>query len=86
MSIMAWNCRGLGFDATVGELRFLVKKFRPALLFLSETKMWDKKAKGFMWSLGYSGSFAVSCEGRGGGLALFWRQPYTVSLGGFNSH
>jgi hypothetical protein len=63
-----------------------VKKYRPALLFLSETKMWDTKAKGFMWSLGYSGSFDVSCEGRGGGLALFWKQPYSVSVGGFNSH
>jgi hypothetical protein len=86
MSIIAWNCRGLGSDATVGELRYLVMKFRPALLFLSETKMWDKKAKGFMWSLGYIGSFAVRCECRSGGLVLFWKQPYSVSLGGFNSH
>jgi hypothetical protein len=39
-------------DATVGELRYLVKKFRLALLFLSETKMQDHKVKGFMWSLG----------------------------------
>ena len=26
MSILGWNCRGLGTDATVGELRWLVKK------------------------------------------------------------
>jgi exonuclease III len=86
MSILVWNCRGLGSDATVGELRYLVKKFRPAILFLSETKMEDGKARGFMWSLGYTGSYAVSCVGRSGGLALFWRQPYSVSVRGFNSH
>jgi hypothetical protein len=39
-----------------------------------------------MWSLGYTGPFAVSCEGRSGGLALFWRQPFSVSLRGANSH
>jgi exonuclease III len=71
---------------TIGELRWLVKKFRPAVLFFSETKMWDKKAQGFMWSLGYTGSFAVSCEGRSGGLALFSKLPYLVSIQGFNAH
>ena len=86
MSLLAWNCRGLGSDATDGELRWLVKTFRPALLFLSETKMWDTKARNFMWSLGYSGSYAVSCEGRSGGLALFWKQPYSIPVRGCNSH
>jgi hypothetical protein len=41
-------------DSTVGELRWLVKKYRPQLLFLSETKMRGDKAKNFMWSLGYN--------------------------------
>jgi hypothetical protein len=48
--------------------------------------MWDTKARNFMWSLGYTGSYAVSCEGRSGGLALFWKLPYSVSLRGANSH
>src|SRR5207237_3465761 len=60
--------------------------FQPSILFLSETKMWDTKAKNFMWSLGYAGSYAVSCEGRSGGLALFWKQSFSVSLRGVNSH
>jgi hypothetical protein len=48
--------------------------------------MWDTKARNFMWSLGYIGSYAISCEGRSGGLVLFWKQPYLVSLRGANSH
>lgn len=48
--------------------------------------MKDKRAQKFMWTLGYSSSFAVSCEGLSGGLALFWLQPYNVTLKGFNAH
>jgi hypothetical protein len=39
-----------------------------------------------MWSLGYSGSFAVSSVGLSGGLALFWLQSFLVDLKGFSSH
>jgi hypothetical protein len=48
--------------------------------------MKDKRAQNFMHSLGYSGSFAVSCEGLSGGLALFWLPHFEVSLKGFNKH
>jgi hypothetical protein len=48
--------------------------------------MKDKRAQNFMYSLGYSGSFAVSCEGLSGGLALFWLPQFDVSLKGFNAH
>jgi hypothetical protein len=48
--------------------------------------MKNKRAQNFMWTFGYSGSFAVSSEGRSGGLALFWLQQYNVDLKGFNAH
>jgi hypothetical protein len=48
--------------------------------------MKDKRVRNFMWSLGYTGSLAVSCEGLSGGLALFWMQPFDVSLQGQNAH
>jgi exonuclease III len=86
MSLLVWNCRGLGSDSTVGELRWLVKKYRPMILFLSETKMKDRRAQKFMWSLGYTGSLAVSSEGQSGGLVLFWKQPLSVELKGSNSN
>lgn len=78
MNLLCWNCRGLGTDSTVGELRYLV--YRPSLLFLSETKMRDNKVRRFLWSLGFDGCFAVSSEGKSGGLALFWINKYSVSL------
>uniref|UniRef100_A0ACD5W0Q6 Uncharacterized protein n=1 Tax=Avena sativa TaxID=4498 RepID=A0ACD5W0Q6_AVESA len=48
--------------------------------------MKDSRVQNFMWSLGYSGNFAVSSEGLSGGLALFWLHSFSVSLKGFNAH
>lgn len=80
MNLLSWNCRGLGRDSVVGELRWLVKQYRPSLLFLSETKMREERVKPFMWSLGYNGCLAVNCQGRSGGLVLFWSTEHCVSL------
>jgi hypothetical protein len=38
-----------------------------------------------MWSLGYSGCFAVSSVGLSGGLGLFWMSSMSVSIQGFNN-
>jgi hypothetical protein len=80
MNLLSWNCQGLGRDSTVGELRRIVKHYHPSLLFLSETKMREEKARRFMWSLGYNGFLGVNCEGRSGGLALFWSTNTCVCL------
>ena len=40
--------------------------------------------RNLMWSLGFSGCFAVSSEGRSGGLALFWVKECVVSLGHYS--
>jgi hypothetical protein len=45
MILLCWNCRGLRTDATVGELRWLVRVHRPTLLFLSKTKMRDARVQ-----------------------------------------
>jgi len=73
-------------DSTVGEPHRLVKRYRPSLLFLSETKMRDTKVRKFMWSFGFSGCFAVSSDGRSGCLALFWVHDCPVSLKHYNSN
>lgn len=73
-------------DATMGELRWLVKTYRPYLLFLSETTMRNEKTRRLMWSLGYTSSFAVSCDGCSGGLVLIWTAAYDVSMRGYNPH
>ena len=46
MSVLAWNCRGLGSPPTVHLLTDEVKSKNPALVFLVETKASSSRIKG----------------------------------------
>lgn len=39
MSCFGWNCQGLGTSLTVRHHKFLCGKYKPQIVFLSETKM-----------------------------------------------
>ena len=80
MRLLCWNCRGLGSDATVGELRWLVRVHRPSLLFLSETKMMAERLELLRWKWGFENAVGVDCTGLGGGLVLMWRTGNIVRL------
>ena len=80
MILLALNCRGLGLDAAVGELRDLVRSYNPAVVFLSETKKKSKAMDKLKWSLGFRNGVAVDCDGRSGGLAMWWRDGVDVSV------
>ncbi|XP_019186418.1 PREDICTED: uncharacterized protein LOC109181118 [Ipomoea nil] len=80
MSVISWNCRGLGGTRTVRELLGIVSKQRPSFVFLMETKADDVKVEQVRIQLGFEGAFSMDCVGQGGGLALFWRDSTTVSL------
>ena len=72
MSILSTNCRGLGGDAAVRELRILVARHSPSVLCVVETQLHKTRLEGLSRSLGFNKSFAVSSSGRSGGLGLFW--------------
>ncbi|XP_071681350.1 uncharacterized protein [Lolium perenne] len=80
MNLLGLNCRGLGLDAAVGELRDLVRSYNPAVVFLSETKRKARAMEKLKWSLGFKHGVAVDCDGRSGGLALWWRDGIEVSV------
>lgn len=42
MSIISWNCQGLGAVLTVKNLREVVRKEKPRIVFLMETKKLNK--------------------------------------------
>lgn len=79
MNLLCWNCRGLGRDFGSGRAFLVREAIPPAFLLLSETKMWER-VEGFMWPLGHNGCLAVNCEGRSGGIALFWSTEHCVIL------
>jgi exonuclease III len=80
MIILGLNCRGLGLDVAVGELRDLARSYNPGVVFLSETKQKKRTMEKIQWSLGFRHGVCVEGNGKGGGLALWWRDGIDVSV------
>jgi hypothetical protein len=59
MNLLSLNCRGCGQPETVQEVRSLVELHRPELVFLSETKLSQKRAQDLRWRLGFDHAFGV---------------------------
>ena len=84
MNILSWNCRGLGNLRTIRDLCLLIKEKRPSLVFLMETKLRSKKMDLIRCKLGFNNLFVVDCVGKGGGLALFWKEDIIVDIQNFS--
>ncbi|XP_019184178.1 PREDICTED: uncharacterized protein LOC109179063 [Ipomoea nil] len=86
MSVLSWNCRGLGSKPTVRELLSLVTKQLPMFVFISETKSIKAAVERVRIRMGFEGLFVVDKVGRGGGLALFWRERDMATLLGYSGN
>ena len=80
MSILCWNCRGLGNRQTVQELGDLVRAQDPAVVFLAETWLLNARLGGIKETLQMGDFFGVSKVSLGGGLALFWKKGVEVDV------
>ncbi|KAL3813976.1 hypothetical protein ACJIZ3_015244 [Penstemon smallii] len=85
MSCLAWNCQGLGGFCKVRTLGNLIRDHSPQLIFLSETKLSDRKFERLKSLLGVHG-VSVKARGRSGGLALLWPKDLTVVLQSFSTN
>ncbi|PNT67984.1 hypothetical protein BRADI_3g34613v3 [Brachypodium distachyon] len=72
MTILVWNCRGLGRPQTVQDLVRLVQVHRPKIVFSSETCQRKEVVEGLRWRLDLKNVITVAGDGKGGSLALFW--------------
>ena len=52
MSIMSWNCHGLGNPWAVQALKRAIKREDPSLVFLMETKLEVDEMKGVQHEIG----------------------------------
>jgi hypothetical protein len=80
MSILSWNCRGLGNLVTVRDLHRLVKDKKPDVVFLMETKMQNKNCDVIRIKLNFDYMFGVDSVGRSGGLLLLWKNTFNVTI------
>ena len=81
MSLLSWNCWGLGNLQSVNALEKVVRKEDPKLVFLMETKS-DKKNWMDMVNdkCNMKDGMFVSSIGKSGGLALFRKEGVTVMV------
>ncbi|XP_073130129.1 uncharacterized protein [Henckelia pumila] len=84
MNLIIWNARGIENPRAFWELGRLIAEKCLTLLFFSEKKMREVNCRWWKFKLGFSGSFMVDCNGKSGGLALFWKSPAIVSVKSFS--
>ena len=82
MSILSWNCRGLGNQPTVLALKRALRVEAPKFVFLIETKLSSDSMNALKNELGYSQGVAISSVGSSGRLALLWKLDSTVEITG----
>ena len=73
MSLLCWNCRGLGNPQTVQSLGDLIQAQDPAVVFVVKTWLVEARLKVFLKNLNFGNMHVVSKINQGGGLVLLWR-------------
>jgi hypothetical protein len=79
MSILSWNCRGLGQPQTIQGLVRLIHTTSPKIVFLSETRQHRDRVSNIKGRLGMDNCLVVDGVGKGGGLALYWNDEVKIS-------
>ena len=74
MIALGWNYQGLGNPRSIRVLRELVQRWKPSIVFLSETKMKNCQMDKVKFKIGLLNGLVVPSIGRSGGLAMLWNR------------
>lgn len=72
LTMMFWNCRGVGNNAFKRNMRELIKSHKLAILILMETKVPYSSIGTFFNNMGFTVATIVDPIGRSGGIWLLW--------------
>lgn len=86
MSYISWNCRGPGNPRTVRALSDLIRDHKPIFVFLIETISFSNKIEELRIKFGFDHCFSVDRIGRGGGLAILWKQVAQCQVEGYSNN
>jgi len=86
MSIFCLNCQGLGDPRTVNDLRLVLSRYSPNLVFLSKTKKTVAGMDLVKNKLGNYDEVYVDYRGHSGGLGLLWEKSTQITLLSCSSH
>lgn len=74
MKIMSWNCRGLAKPSFVRVMKKLIKRHKPSIISLLETKVLEDIVAESVSKLGLSHSIIVDPWVYSSGLCLIWNE------------
>ncbi|XP_060964189.1 uncharacterized protein LOC133033466 [Cannabis sativa] len=86
MSLLSWNCRGLGNPRVVQFLKEIVFQKRPTIIFLCETICKSDRVNYVKRLLGFEGCYVVEARGHSGGLAMLWKKEDEGKLLSFSNN
>ncbi|CAM8956535.1 unnamed protein product [Rhodiola kirilowii] len=86
MTILVWNCRGIGSPRAVRCLRDLVTTHRPHIVGLLETKANARRWETLKSDLGFINCFVVNSKGKSGGLAILWTDATDLVIQNFSDY
>ncbi|CAM9000522.1 unnamed protein product [Rhodiola kirilowii] len=84
MSILCWNCRGLGKPSAVRELKNVIMSHSSQIVGLIETKRKVRCWESLRCRLGFLNCFAIDRVGLSGGLAVLWREGVDVQINSYS--
>ena len=84
MSLLVWNCRGLGNLRTEDQLADMVRAKDPSVVFIAET--WTDRARleRVQNKIQFKNMFESPKRDKAGGLALFWKEDFPLDIETFS--
>ncbi|XP_058763739.1 uncharacterized protein LOC131637168 [Vicia villosa] len=86
MNVLSWNCRGLGNPSVVLNLKYLIRRYKPNVLFLFETTSYSNKVEDLRYALSFDSCFTVNRIGRSGGIVVFWRESKKCTIQNYSNN
>ena len=80
MSLLVWNCRGLGNPHTVRELGGFIQAKDPTIVFLAETWTDDARLDQVLRNFDFKNKWFVAGGNRGSGLVLLWEEEIRITV------
>lgn len=80
MSLLSWNCWGLGNLSAILALKDLIRYYHPDIIFLCETLVLSHCTKDIRSQIGFDYCFSVDANGKSSDLTFFWRYPFKCHL------
>ena len=80
MSLLIWNCRGLGNPRTVRELGDYIRAKDPSVMFLAETWTNNDRLHQVLRNFDFVNKWVVHSGNRGGGLVLLWKEDIRITV------